>query len=136
MRESAPSTKKGSKNRGELRKINSVQYTVLIPAMSLFLWLYNDPFIMGIKITPPPNFEFFYNLLQDRIPTPTDGETLPSPYPMKLAPSDKREEAPDTQNIRVETCMFMVKLPRYTSYEKMKDKLLFAINSAFDPLSG
>jgi hypothetical protein len=55
---------------------------------------------------------------------------------MKLAPSDKREEDPDTQNIRVETCMFMVKLPRYSTYEKMREKLLFAINSAFDPLSG
>ena len=37
---------------------------------------------------------------QDRIPTPTEGETLPAPYPMKLAPADKRDEAPDKQNIR------------------------------------
>jgi hypothetical protein len=55
---------------------------------------------------------------------------------MKLAPSDKRDDPPDEQNIRVETCMFMVKLPRYSSYEKMREKLLFAINSALDPLSG
>jgi hypothetical protein len=73
---------------------------------------------------------------QDRIPTPTDGENAPAPYPMKLAPSDKRDELPDNQNIRVETCMFMVKLPRYQTFEKMREKLLFAINSAFDPLSG
>jgi E3 ubiquitin-protein ligase HECTD4 len=55
---------------------------------------------------------------------------------MKLAPSDKRDDPPDEQNIRVETCMFMVKLPRYSSNEKMREKLLFAINSALDPLSG
>jgi hypothetical protein len=55
---------------------------------------------------------------------------------MKLAPSDKREEPADTQNIRVETCIFMVKLPRFSSCDKMREKLLFAINSALDPLSG
>ena len=64
-----------------------------------------------------------------------DGLTLP-PYPMKIAPPDRREGDPDTQFIRVETCMFRVKLPRYSTYESMRDKLLYAITCALDPLSG
>jgi hypothetical protein len=32
--------------------------------------------------------------------------------------------------------MFMVKLPRYSTYETMRDKLLYAISCALDPLSG
>ena len=74
---------------------------------------------------------------QDRIPMSQDedGATLP-PYPMKIAPPDRREGDPDAQYIRVETCMFMVKLPRYTTYESMREKLLYAITCAMDPLSG
>jgi hypothetical protein len=50
--------------------------------------------------------------------------------------SHRRECAADNQFIRVETCMFMVKLPRYSTYETMRDKLLYAISCALDPLSG
>ncbi len=50
--------------------------------------------------------------------------------------SSRRECAADNQFIRVETCMFMVKLPRYSTYETMRDKLLYAISCALDPLSG
>ena len=50
---------------------------------------------------------------QDRIPMsgPTESSQIP-PYPMKLAPPDNREGDPDQKFIRVETCMFMIKLPR------------------------
>ena len=51
---------------------------------------------------------------QDRIPMsgPTESSQIP-PYPMKLAPPDNRDGDPDQKFIRVETCMFMIKLPRY-----------------------
>ncbi len=51
-------------------------------------------------ISRQTNKQTFFFLIQDRIPTPTEGETLPAPYPMKLAPADKRDEVPDKQNIR------------------------------------
>ena len=74
---------------------------------------------------------------QDRIPMtgPRDSTHIP-PYPMKLAPPDQKEGEPDLQLIRVETCMFLVKLPRYSSYQIMRDKLLYALSCALDPLSG
>ncbi|XP_059095573.1 probable E3 ubiquitin-protein ligase HECTD4 [Tigriopus californicus] len=66
-----------------------------------------------------------------------DGSTLHiPPFPMMIAPSDKGDVQVEQQNIRVETCMFMLKLPRYPSFDMMRDKLLFAIHAAFDPLSG
>lgn len=43
---------------------------------------------------------------------------------------------PDSRYIRVETCMFMVKLPQYTSLEVMLEKLRYAIHYREDPLSG
>jgi hypothetical protein len=43
---------------------------------------------------------------------------------------------PDSRFIRVETCMFMVKLPQYSSQELMTQRLLYAINCREDPLSG
>ena len=51
---------------------------------------------------------------QDRIPMVSDeDEVTQPPYPMKIAPPDKRDQEADQQFIRVETCMFMIKLPRY-----------------------
>ncbi|XP_033101041.1 probable E3 ubiquitin-protein ligase HECTD4 [Anneissia japonica] len=58
------------------------------------------------------------------------------PYPMKIAPPDGSSGSPDLRFIRVETCMFMVKLPQYSSLEIMKKRLLYAINCRDDPLSG
>ena len=74
---------------------------------------------------------------QERIPMVGLGQSshLP-PYPMKLAPPDMKEGEPDLQFIRVETCMFLVKLPRYSNYQTMREKLLYAISCALDPLSG
>eukprot|EP00092_Neocalanus_flemingeri_P030552 GFUD01033172.1.p1 GENE.GFUD01033172.1~~GFUD01033172.1.p1 ORF type:complete len:4225 (-),score=861.78 GFUD01033172.1:307-12981(-) len=74
---------------------------------------------------------------QDRIPMvgPEESSHIP-PYPMKIAPPDRSEGESDQQFIRVETCMFMIKLPRYTTYETMREKLLYAISCALDPLSG
>ncbi len=42
----------------------------------------------------------------------------------------------DQQNVRAETCIFMVKLPRYSSEDVMRRKLVLAIECALDPLSG
>ena len=44
--------------------------------------------------------------------------------------------SPDTRYIRVETCMFMIKLPQYSSEELMRKRLLYAIHCREDPLSG
>lgn len=44
--------------------------------------------------------------------------------------------SPDSRYIRVETCMFMIKLPQYSSLEIMLDKLRYAIHYREDPLSG
>ena len=76
---------------------------------------------------------------QDRLPLVGGAAAAspPPPYPMKIAPHDKRDEVdPDMQLVRVETCMFMVKLPRYSTFETMREKLLYVINCATDPLSG
>jgi E3 ubiquitin-protein ligase HECTD4 len=43
---------------------------------------------------------------------------------------------PDARYIRVETCMFMIKLPQYSSFEVMLQRLRYAINLREDPLSG
>jgi len=74
---------------------------------------------------------------QERIPMvgPSHSTHLP-PYPMKLAPPDIKDGDPDLQFIRVETCMFLIKLPRYSTYQTMREKLLYAISCALDPLSG
>lgn len=42
----------------------------------------------------------------------------------------------DLRYIRVETCMFMVKLPQYSSLDVMLEKLRYAIHYREDPLSG
>ena len=38
--------------------------------------------------------------------------------------------------IRAETCMFMIKLPQYSSQEMMMERLRYAIHCREDPLSG
>ncbi|XP_026795565.1 probable E3 ubiquitin-protein ligase HECTD4 isoform X2 [Pangasianodon hypophthalmus] len=58
------------------------------------------------------------------------------PYPMKIAPPDGAVGSPDYRYIRVETCMFMVKLPQYSSLDVMLEKLRYAIHYREDPLSG
>uniref|UniRef100_A0A4X2K6H4 HECT domain E3 ubiquitin protein ligase 4 n=1 Tax=Vombatus ursinus TaxID=29139 RepID=A0A4X2K6H4_VOMUR len=58
------------------------------------------------------------------------------PYPMKIAPPDGTAGSPDSRYIRVETCMFMIKLPQYSSLETMLEKLRCAIHYREDPLSG
>lgn len=57
------------------------------------------------------------------------------PYPMKIAPPDG-PGSPDNRYIRVETCMFMIKLPQYSTQEIMTQRILYAINCREDPLSG
>ncbi|XP_059171920.1 probable E3 ubiquitin-protein ligase HECTD4 isoform X2 [Physella acuta] len=57
------------------------------------------------------------------------------PFPMKIAPPDGTGP-PDGRYIRVETCMFIVKLPQYSSQEMMTQRLRYAINCREDPLSG
>ena len=74
---------------------------------------------------------------QQRIPKqPADINNLPPPYPLKIAPADARDEAQDKLLIRAETCIFMVKIPRYSCLEVMREKLLYSIQSAEDLLSG
>uniref|UniRef100_A0A8C1PKU9 HECT domain E3 ubiquitin protein ligase 4 n=1 Tax=Cyprinus carpio TaxID=7962 RepID=A0A8C1PKU9_CYPCA len=58
------------------------------------------------------------------------------PYPMKIAPPDGAVGSADLRYIRVETCMFMVKLPQYSSLDVMLEKLRYAIHYREDPLSG
>ncbi|XP_045152627.1 probable E3 ubiquitin-protein ligase HECTD4 [Echinops telfairi] len=58
------------------------------------------------------------------------------PYPMKIAPPDGTAGSPDSRYIRVETCMFMIKLPQYSSLDIMLEKLRCAIHYREDPLSG
>ena len=73
---------------------------------------------------------------QERIPLPDFGEDLPPPFPMKIAPADSRDDPQDNLLIRAETCIFMLKIPRYSTYDVMKEKLIYSIFSADDPLSG
>ncbi|XP_062590799.1 probable E3 ubiquitin-protein ligase HECTD4 isoform X2 [Saccostrea cucullata] len=78
---------------------------------------------------------------QERIPQTCpcrDGgadSTHVPPYPMKIAPPDGPGQ-PDSRYIRVETCMFMIKLPQYSSQEIMTQRLMYAIHCREDPLSG
>lgn len=73
---------------------------------------------------------------QERIPRPQDSNNLPPPYPMKIAPADARDEAQDNLLIRAETCIFMVKIPRYSTFDVMRQKIIYSIHAAEDPLSG
>jgi len=74
---------------------------------------------------------------QERIPSacPPDSPA-PPPFPMKIAPADRSGGSPDGRYIRAETCMFMIKLPQYSSQELMTERLLFAIHCRTDPLIG
>lgn len=61
------------------------------------------------------------------------------PYPMKIAPPDEgawRPNAGDDRLIRAETCMFMVKLPQYSTLDVMIERLRQAISCRDDPLIG
>ena len=78
------------------------------------------------------------------------------PFPMKIAPPDGKGTSmattewflhprcpppppsgpPDSRYIRAETCLFMIKLPQYSSQEIMTQKLHYAIYCREDPLSG
>ena len=83
---------------------------------------------------------------QDRIPMSSSSTTAPPPYPMKLAPAnhqtgksntrhalfffqiktaDHQIEDPDSQLIRAETCVFLVKLPRYCRYWLFSKDMMF-----------
>lgn len=70
---------------------------------------------------------------QERIPV-----SEAPPLPMFLAPPDTSalDDNIDHRFIRAETCMFMVKIPQYSSLDIMKKMLLIAINQREDPLSG
>lgn len=68
-------------------------------------------------VAPPPSW-----CLQ-----PPPPSSLPLPLPTG---------SPDSRYIRVETCMFMIKLPQYSSLEIMLEKLRYAIHYREDPLSG
>ncbi|KAK7934210.1 hypothetical protein WMY93_005106 [Mugilogobius chulae] len=57
----------------------------------------------------------------------------PSPF---AVPPCRCLGQPDSRYIRVETCMFMVKLPQYSSLDVMLEKLRYAIHYREDPLSG
>ena len=43
---------------------------------------------------------------------------------------------PDDRYVRAETCMFLVKLPQYSSQEVMTARLRYAIHCMEDPISG
>jgi hypothetical protein len=56
------------------------------------------------------------------------------PYPMKIAPPDRGRS--DRRWIKAETCMFMIKLPQYSSQEVMNKRLLDALMYCDDLLIG
>ena len=53
----------------------------------------------------------------------------PHPHPPLPGP-------PDQRFLRAETCMFMVKLPKYTTEQVMRQRLVDAISFREDPLVG
>ncbi|WAR02868.1 HECD4-like protein [Mya arenaria] len=58
-------------------------------------------------------------------------ERIPQTCPCKDGGADTAH-----RYIRVETCMFMIKLPQYSSQEVMTQRLMYAIHCREDPLSG
>ena len=73
---------------------------------------------------------------QERIPTGGgDAKTHVPPYPMKIAPPVSSSGG-DNRMIRAETCMFMIKLPQYSSQEIMTARLKAAVRCREDPLTG
>ncbi|XP_028400510.1 probable E3 ubiquitin-protein ligase HECTD4 [Dendronephthya gigantea] len=126
-----------------------------IPNVDIDFLKVHTTYVAGVRTTDR-HIEYFWNALesfskdeqrkfikfacnQERLPgrcSCQDGSTdlhVP-PYPMKIGPPDGRGP-PDLRYIRVETCMFMVKLPRYTTQNVMREKLLYAINCREDPLT-
>lgn len=82
---------------------------------------------------------------QDRLPASCPCQNLSNsvhvpPFPMKLAPIDMSPNASaayiNKRTIRAETCLFLIRLPPYTTYQVTRDQLLYACNSRDDPLSG
>jgi len=85
---------------------------------------------------------------QDRLPTSCPCQNSPKlstavhvpPFPMKLAiidmPHGATERYINSRTIRAETCLFLIQMPPYTTYQVTRDQLLYACNSHDDPLSG
>lgn len=72
-------------------------------------------------------------------PAPPQAPSSPGPWEgpaLQRGPCVFPVGPPDSRYIRVETCMFMIKLPQYSSLEIMLDKLRCAIHYREDPLSG
>ncbi|XP_055958013.1 probable E3 ubiquitin-protein ligase HECTD4 [Patella vulgata] len=128
-----------------------------LPIVNLQFLKMHTMYQIGLTDTDP-HIEYFWETLesftpeelakfikfacnQERIPQrcPCQDGGLESahvpPYPMKIAPPDGTGPA-DKRYIRVETCLFMIKLPQYSSQEVMSDRLRYAINCREDPLSG
>ncbi|XP_077866440.1 putative E3 ubiquitin-protein ligase HECTD4 [Saccoglossus kowalevskii] len=129
-----------------------------LPTVDLDFLKSHTMYQVGLMETDP-HIEYFWNALesfsqeelskfvkfacnQERIPSTCpckDGNKDTShtpPYPMKIAPPDSHTTQPDARFIRVETCMFMIKLPQYSTQQIMTERLLYAINCREDPLSG
>lgn len=131
-----------------------------VPDVDLAFLRRHTTYTMGLGETDP-HVVFFWEALermsaaerrmfikfacnQERIPSAyadmDEGETLRHvpPYPMKIALPDDAAGggAPDDRLIRAETCMFMVKLPQYSSLEVTLERLRQAISCRDDPLIG
>ncbi|XP_048583049.1 probable E3 ubiquitin-protein ligase HECTD4 isoform X2 [Nematostella vectensis] len=127
-----------------------------IPTVDLDFLKAHTTYVAGIKDTDL-HIEYFWNALenfsqdqlrkfikfacnQERLPIRCSCQEGNSssvhvpPYPMKIGPPGGRGRA-DSRYIRVETCMFMIKLPPYSTQEIMTSKLLYAINCREDPLT-
>jgi len=81
----------------------------------------------------PLQMEKFVRFASNQARLPSNGHF----GPMILAGTTSDDgQYEDERYVRAETCMFMVKLPKYSSEDVMREKILFAINFAADPLSG
>ena len=78
-------------------------------------------------------FRFACN--QDTVDLSGEENAIP-PLPMKIAPPVDEDGDQDNMMIRVETCMFLIKLPFYSSFEVMDMRLRQAVMTRFDPLIG
>ncbi|KAJ7387407.1 putative E3 ubiquitin-protein ligase HTD4 [Desmophyllum pertusum] len=128
------------------------------PSLDLGFLKAHTSYVAGVKDTDV-HIEYFWNSMesfsqdqlrkfvkfacnQERLPSrctcqdgnPHTADVHVPPYPMKIGPPDGRGPS-DARYIRVETCMFMVKLPQYSTQEIMTEKLLYAINCREDPLT-
>ncbi|EDQ92622.1 uncharacterized protein MONBRDRAFT_17295 [Monosiga brevicollis MX1] len=75
---------------------------------------------------------------QERLPADSGTDVHQPPLPMKIAQPDPDESQAnaDQRWIRAETCMFMLKLPRYSSKDILRTRLLQAMATRDDPLVG